>query len=503
MSPKRTSFLLALTLTLGACTVQVAATPRRPALATASYAPRTSPKVKPNASPTPSPTLAPTAQAPQPRAQLLQAPAGAQPLKGRVTIDAFYAVESGAATLISQDGNSLIGQDGNTLLGPGGASAVNLGAGLVGTDGVSLVAAGAGNLIGQDGNSLIGQDGNSLIGQDGNSMIAAGGGNYALAQASETYDIGALLPAAAMNVQIRAMGTGERIPLGVDTAGNPVYSLLTNAVGEYTAFLPADVSAKNVLVVVSAPRGATDRLRYTQVVQRGTATEDVSEDSAMGSSFFREAFVSRLEQLLTQSGNEEAKDLPAFKQLKLRADTLHVGTLPSRQRRARMRRVADALLADAALDDLEMPDTGQSPRTFIIEVVRDFRVRVTQKMKSNPTMFKENVSIVGANIRIANANMGLAATERKAPYEIRKPADFATYIRDEFLVSPDTLKKTDDIVNVLVAATGISEAEANVLMDRLSAVMNQMLGFAMLQISAEGEVFENAATALGRPTEDN
>lgn len=440
--------LFALVLALSACVVK---TPVAPA---ASAAPQASAPVPKSSAKTGVPTARPTAaMTPGGRLPLLKAPAaGTIQLVGRVTIDAHYAVRVAGAGLIGNDGSTLIGNDGSTLIGNDGST-------LVGNDAATAVNAAAG-LIGLDGGSLIGLDGSTLIGLDGSTLVAAGAGNLIgkrkldLMQvaARETFQVGSLLPAAAMELQVRLLESGEVLPLGVDDQGTPVLTILTNAKGAYTVHLPEMTNGKAYFVTARMP-GTTDvRVIYGAVVPKAAKAGDIDEDTALATDYFREAFVSRLVRLsnnqLIAGGNydwlpEAMRGDPivdaTFQPLTEAAKRAHAAPGESDVRqRARARATADVLFAQIDLAELIDSNTGRPVLEELRDLLRAYRDAATAKMRARPAYFNAEAELVNA--------YNLAREQAGQPrFEIRKPADVGQFVLQSILMSPDRTKQKLEI----------------------------------------------------------
>ncbi len=476
MSLRRFS-MLAAALVLTACNGKLPAQPGDPARpnGTASTRPRPSAQA-----------TEPLGMKPPTALSLLKAPPGAAAkLTGVVSIDAHYAVKAAGATLIGADGASLIGADGASLIGPDGATLVGMdGASLIGMDGASVYV----------GAGLIGADGGSLIGPDGASLVAAGAGNLigkrklALMQAATQakFNLGTILRAAAMEIQVRSMIDGKPLQLGTDEAGQPVFSVYTNAKGEYQVYLPGTISGKNVVVSAAVPASQDSRLFYDAMFDKGQGAAAVGEDTALASAFLRQAFVSRLERLFIQKQNDSpvvSADslLPpgsggvadaALARLRAAADKAEVAIMTPSDRRARAAATGDALLSYV---DLQAQTQGDRPSLEVMaEELARFRERATAKMLADPRYFETQPFLIRANRRLVEEDKDKPVAQKRPLYAIEKPSDVADFVLQDILMSPVRERTTNEFPQVL-DAVGYLPAERDAAIKTLGGIMDGLL----------------------------
>lgn len=217
-----------------------------------------------------------------------------------ISQDGGGLVAAGNVKLISQDGGGVISNDGSTLISQDGSSLISQdGGGIVARSSgnvvvpASLISQDGGSVISNDGSTLISQDGGGLISQDGGGIVAQGGGNLAGHASYQLQDTGAgagnLIPAAGMVLWVQSLETGEKLPLGVDAKGQPVYAIYTNLKGGFTLTLPGNVGT-HVDVRAFVPGKGDVRLRYDQFASSASADGvAVNDDTAMVSEFMRNA----------------------------------------------------------------------------------------------------------------------------------------------------------------------------------------------------------------------
>jgi hypothetical protein len=252
--------------------------------------------------------------------QKLVKPAAASTLSGRIVVDPSYILASKLGNLITNDGGGLITNDGGGLITNDGASIVASGGGNVVAQGAGnvavggqIVAQGAGNVIvpGAAGGQIVATGGGNvlpagIVAQGAGNIVSQGAGNYRLAATSDVPP----LPAAGFPLSVVSLDTQRYLPLGKDASGQDVYTIYTNAKGEYEVYLPADQQA-NILVVTAVPNARDERLLYSLVAPppatKPQATLD--NDSNLASLYVRQAFTERLKQILVGQSLDEVTAL--------------------------------------------------------------------------------------------------------------------------------------------------------------------------------------------------
>lgn len=230
---------------------------------------------------------------------------------------AFVSKTRGAVGLISDQGGSLISDHGGGLISDHGGGVVsNNGGGIISNNGGSfvsktrglvegqalldaaghVVAAAVGTmivpagLVAHDGTTLVGRDGSTLIGHDPGAAGPAGPAGYRLAQAAALPAFGRTLPAAGMWVTAIDLRTGLAVPLGLNDARQPVYTVYSNETGGFEVYLPADV-APFARFVARAPGSASDPRLALHVLTAGPRGADgevrIDENAAAVTAYVR------------------------------------------------------------------------------------------------------------------------------------------------------------------------------------------------------------------------
>jgi hypothetical protein len=288
-------------------------------------------------------------------------------LAGAIVVDAGYIVAQGGGNIVAQgggnvvtagplntnDGGSLITNDGGSMTGGNGGTTI------VAQGGGNIVAQGGGNLITNDGAGVVASDGVTIVAQGGGNIVAQGGGNYRLAAAPAP---GTQLPAAGMAVGAYSLTSGRYVPVGVDKAGKPVYTVYSNLQGAYELYVPAD--AGNVLVVANVPGSRDHRLAFDLLDGAG---DRLDEDTAMVTKLLRQLMYGRFQVYIAQAGADGPVQLNSdldrafasvtgdfLPRLREAGKRLNGADLASRARH--VQRMADLVLPDArALADVAGP----------------------------------------------------------------------------------------------------------------------------------------------------
>ena len=472
----RTRALLALALGLTACTPPglPAGKPSDKLRAAAALKASPASPGSPAASPLPggaSPTSAPVAQGPD----VLLAPTTRQAttLTGSIAIDARYAIAQGAASLISDHGGGLLQLAGGQLLSNNSGNVVNRehagivshnGAGLVGKSkfisdqggglisdlGGGLIANNGGGLVANNGGGLVANNGGGLVANNGGGLVANNGGGltgktkFALAEAAAAGATAGptVLPAAGMLVAVLSLVDGAYLPLGVDRAGKPVYAVYTNAKGEFTVHLPAEL-AQNVLVVSAAPGSQDPRLALDLVASSASrAPLRVDETTTVITGYMRRSLVARLEEkvmpdpcqppAVTDSPSSQGFAIVALA-LQPELEQPAFQGLTRAARRRVLGRVADVALANVDLAaiptarSLAPRSKGEGPAYALLAgVLADVEAKAAERLRAQADYFDGRPAIQLAN-----------RAHPARPVVLRKPADVAEFIVDEFATSSD------------------------------------------------------------------
>jgi hypothetical protein len=320
--------------------------------------------------PAPAPKATPAPARAKAVAKLQRPKAGTATLRGRVTLEAAYALTRGGR-LLPRAGKApealAMGArpdpaTGRLVSDQGGGVVADGGGNVVSTGGNGLLAADLGDGTLVAGGAVVSTGGNGLIGNNGGGVVSTGGNGYMLAQ-GETPAVGTELPAAGMLVSVVSLADRRYLPLGTDPDGEPVHAVYSNAAGGFEVHVPADAPA-NLLVVATAPGAADRRLSLNVVVTSRGEEAAVDELGRLVTRYLRRAFTGRLVAALRAP--EAAKALAAVEptltdrsraDLTKLVDTLQAlaqeAGLPADADDARLGRAAQRLV-DLGLADLDL-----------------------------------------------------------------------------------------------------------------------------------------------------
>ena len=387
----------AIALALTACSLGTPATPRR---AGASLGPRsrlTSPK--PSA---PGASARPGASA----AKLVRPATGTATLRGRVTLEAAYALARGGSLLAGAAGPG-------AAVAVGGAHLDAASGRLLSNNGGGLISDGGGNVVATGGAGLAADLGDGTL-VAGGALISDAAGSYALAAtaAADLPPAGTELPAAGMLVSVVSLADRRYLPLGQDEAGEPVYAVYSNLAGDFEVHVPQDAPA-NLLVVASAAGQRDRRLSLNVVVADRAGPAAVDELGRMVTRYVRRAFTGRLAAALRAL--ELAKALAAVEPSvteRARADMMAFidrigalaaeGGLPADADDARVnlaaQRIVDLVLADLDLAALRIDEadvarwSGRAPAP-VLETYRtglgDILAGAAARLRADPEAFSQ------------------------------------------------------------------------------------------------------------------
>lgn len=479
-------------------------------------------KARPAAKVSAAPSTAPSAAAV--RYDVLQRPAGTvKVLKGRVAIDAHYAVQVGKGRLLGQAGTNAIAAGGGNLAGQAGTNAVAAGGGnlagqastnvvlmegspLLGQAGTNAIAAGGGNLVGQSGTNAIAAGGGNLLGQAGTNMV--GNRRYMIAAEDSALNIGAMLAAGGMEISAYDMKTGELLTLGTDGEGRDVLSIFSDATGAFTVFLPDHLKDTNIRLVAQSPAADDARLAYQLLVPpTGTAERLMDEDTSLVATYFVEAFTSRIERLFVQRTDDDHGATyegfvgdqvpvalrPLFAPVMTRLDAAvvkaEVVKLSPADRRRLARKTAEALLAHIQLETLSMQVNGQPAN--VIEVLRG----LLQEARSKTALKLAERAAFDAGFRKAIADTSATMNSDvnrifAGPEEVVKPSDFGAFILNHIFTSPNRTK-----VTYIVPLLEVIDMPASAK-DRLNDAMNALLTALGITLMQDPAALEAVAQSI-------
>lgn len=423
MIQPRTSILMATLLLLTACQVPTG----KPTTTT-----------KPSAKPT---TTTQTAAA----GFLVKPTEASTRLAGRVEIDAHYLLGAGKGKLI-------------------GSAAGN------------VVAAGGGNIIGSAAGNLIGSAAGNLIGSAAGNLIGKRKFEV-LADAAGTLTLGQTLPAAEMEIMVYGMADGQPLTLGHDKDGKPVLSIYTDAKGDYQVYLPSAITGKNVRVVALVPGSTDARLDYQVVSSFGSTDASViSEDTALMTAYYTEAFVSRLERLFLETkDNTEAlgQDIPAamapiagpiIAEITAATKKAGVAGMSADKRRALTKKAADTLLADVSLSTITLRGTSDKVLPKLVEALQEMREAAGKKMRENgPDYFNQQPWVVAAN------------AERPAADKlvIKRPSDLNDFVLRAYLTSAE--RGVTDKLKAVYASIDVPDTRVEMVSDAMEALSSTIM----------------------------
>jgi hypothetical protein len=356
--------------------------------------------------PTTSPvaSAAPVASALPMAGQRLLKPDGAvSVLAGRVTLDASYIVANNGGTLLSDHGASVLG--------------------------AGATAAEGGRLIANNGGGLTGKTKRRLL-------------------AEEQPAYGALLPAAGVELHVRSLTTGQRLPVGVGPDGKPVYGVYSNLAGAYELYVAAE-DAANVLVEATVPQTTDPRQQYAVVAPKEGSDAVIDEDTGLSSRQIQEIFAGRFSQwmvgdpaswLCIISGSSSLPEITrqaltaALTDIHDHAVAAGVTADPAMAPavRALSWRCAGLILAKLDLSTIKLgsgdtswgktpAETPQPALEAVTHVFRVAREAATPKLAADPKFFDQQ-----PYFKLANA----CAPGR---YQIKRPSDLNAFLMREYL----------------------------------------------------------------------
>ena len=404
-------------------------------------------------------------------ARVLAKPAtGVTTLRGKVTLEASYALGAGGTLLAAggdrpaavalagarlDDAGRLLGDQGGTLLSDAGGNVVAPAAAGLAQD------LGDGTLLA--GGALVSDAGGQLIANNGGGLIANNGGAYRLAQTTPAGPpappaVGTELPAAGMRVSVVSLVDRRYLPLGVDAAGEPVYAVWSGVAGGFEVHVPDDAPT-NLLVVASAPHSRDRRLALNVVVADRGREAAVDELGRLITGYVRRAFTGRLAAalrapelaktlaLLEPSLTEPTRlELAAFIE-GLMAIATEAGLPPdadaARQQRA-AQRLADLVIADLDLAKMVISEAdvarwqGRAPMP-VLEAYRrtltDILAGSAAKLRAEPGFFTQAYLA-----DVVNAPNGSVQTVPIGDWTgaIRTPGDVGEFLLVEYFAAVRT-----------------------------------------------------------------
>lgn len=238
-------------------------------------------------------------------ARLARPVAGTTALRGRVLLEAAYALARGGTLLprgdaqaaaVAAAGTRLDAASGRLLSDQGGMLVSDAGGNVVVPGGAGLAPdLGDGTLLA--GGALISDAAGSLLGNNSAGLVANGAATASFALAQGGPEAGTELPVAGMLVSVVSLADRRYLPLGLDAAGNPVYAVYSNVAGEFEVHVPDDAPT-NLLVVASAAGERDRRLSLNVVVSDRANAAQVDELGRLVTRYVRRAFTGKLAAML-------------------------------------------------------------------------------------------------------------------------------------------------------------------------------------------------------------
>lgn len=419
-------------------------------------------------------TLAPT-----PQVSLGPTAPDAVRLVGTLRIDADYVVRQHAGRLVSDAGGVLL--VGDALLS-------NNGGGLIGDHGSGVVSNNSGTLVSNNGGTLISNNGGAAVTHAFGLLADIGASAEAAATGAASPAEQGLTPVAGMSVGLRSLADGRAIAVAKDATGQDVFSVPSDARGNYTVYAPASL-AGNVLVTAEVPGTQDQRLQYELVtpVHVSARAAAIDEDTALATRYLRESYVADLEHIIADDPNVaidiitvswtevpgavRAAILQLVTDLHAAAVTSGLATAPH----ADVQRVAQAI-TDIALARLDLAslrvDESQStwytgPQELVIpgvvDIMRQIRVAAAAKLAADPSFFDHQAYIDAADQALGKH------------FQILKPADLGQFIVEAYMsqLDPDDFLKAGQVL----ASVGLTKdaTTGQRPSDRMLALSDQVI----------------------------
>ncbi len=408
-------------------------------------------------------------------AKLAKPQAGTTALRGRVTLEAAYALarggtllprtgEQGAAVaaaglrldaasgrLLSDQGGLLVSDAGGNVVAPGGAGlAPDLGDGTL-LAGGALISDAAGGLISDAAGSLVGNNAGGLVANNAGAAVA----RFGLTQADRPA-AGTELPVAGMLVSVVSLTDRSYLPLGQDAAGKPVYAVYSNVAGEFEVHVPDDAPA-NLLVVASAAGERDRRLSLNVVVTDRAGAAQVDELGRLVTRYVRRAFTGRLAAMLRDPAlaktatvvepsltDRSRGELLTF--IDAIADLAREAGLPADADDARLfgasQRIVDLLLADIDLATVRIDAAdvsrwnGREPLPVLAgyrKSLGDILTGAAAKLRTDPAFFTQDFLANVVNAPRGDGEQGAPIGDWTGA--IRTPGDVGEFLLVEYFAA--------------------------------------------------------------------
>jgi hypothetical protein len=288
-----------------------------------------------------------------------------------------------------------------------------------------------------------------VVSNSGGNVVSNGGAGLRLLQASpggELPLLGEELPMAGLTVVAVDPVSGERVPLGMDDAGLPVDTVVTDGAGGFKAYLPP---GDRPMLLMAGPGEVVDpRLHLTTIQGAGPGRTVLDDDHAI---------ITRNIRLVTSQAWRRNLDAPPAEA------TLRFAAGPDALARRRhmvalLRRVRDAALPPEARDALagRMADIGLG-YADPTRIVLDRSLLLVPYDGPDETTFEASVGVLREARELAVARCRALADEglepfgylaarpwakaanegRAEPWTFQRPADVITFLGEAYLFNPD------------------------------------------------------------------
>jgi hypothetical protein len=218
------------------------------------------------------------------------------------------------------------------------------------------------------------------------------------------------------------------------------------------------------------------RLAYQVVSEFGSeAAGVISEDTALVTSYYTEAFVSRLERMFEQDQEgdlfglrvpEAMKALVAPLAGEVRQAITKAGaaSMTRTQRRALARKATDALLAYVPLSTVRFKDGGDLALPKLVEALHEFRLAATKKMQD------QGAEYFNQQVYVQQANHERDEADR---FVIKRPSDLNDFVLRRYLTTTES-GVSRGIIEVL-ASIDLPETRMAMINDAMESLSSSIM----------------------------
>lgn len=373
---------------------------------------------------------------------------------GTVLLDASVLVGAGQGKLATVDGETVL---------------------QVGSE---VVSNNAGNIVSDHGSGIVANNGGGAVADDGTSFLAAGGASASYHLDDAEAGAPQRVPASGMLVSVVSLATHRYLPLGTNSAGQPAYTILTDAHGKFSLYLDA-TQADNVVVVASAP-GTTSHHAAVNLVTApaGTGSASLDPDVTVAAKFVRRALVTVFVRMLStpealQLNCRTAKEpinillgpfLQDLQRAVAHADTKDAGAA---RQVALAQVLADYLLARVDLGSLtsapaiagvSAPGLAPEPAAAAVaDVARQIDAAAASHLATNPTFFTCGAGNAALDAFCNQVNVAAQSVGGLTvpPVAATVPADVSDYAMGTLLDTPST--QVAQTISQLLAVAGVAD----------------------------------------------